>query len=213
MRSILAPHQGGPAGPRKACLDVTIRSPRHAFGNRAPRRAHHRFGHALEGARPDPAARRRLRDHHLQHRHDARGGQPRRDRRAAPSRTTTSITSCRRSASTAPRRWRTTSSGCRRRPTACSPTTSTRRPISRATCATPARWLPIEQIEMDCGVVLRERADGPHAVTVAGASRAKAAIASSCTKRASRWSPRRARIPCRCSASCRARSRPNGRRS
>ena len=29
-----------------------------------------------------------------------------------------------------------------------------------------SRWLPIEQIEMDCGVVLREAADGPHAVTV-----------------------------------------------
>ncbi len=28
------------------------------------------------------------------------------------------------------------------------------------------RWLPIEQIEMDCGVVLREQPDGPHAVTV-----------------------------------------------
>jgi lysine-ketoglutarate reductase/saccharopine dehydrogenase-like protein (TIGR00300 family) len=28
------------------------------------------------------------------------------------------------------------------------------------------RWLPIEQIEMDCGVVLRDQADGPHAVTV-----------------------------------------------
>jgi lysine-ketoglutarate reductase/saccharopine dehydrogenase-like protein (TIGR00300 family) len=28
------------------------------------------------------------------------------------------------------------------------------------------RWLPIEQIEMDCGVVLRDRPDGPHAVTV-----------------------------------------------
>ena len=28
------------------------------------------------------------------------------------------------------------------------------------------RWLPVEQIEMDCGVVLREEADGPHATTV-----------------------------------------------
>jgi len=27
-------------------------------------------------------------------------------------------------------------------------------------------WLPIEDIEMDCGVVLQTRADGPHAVTV-----------------------------------------------
>lgn len=27
-------------------------------------------------------------------------------------------------------------------------------------------WLPIEQIEMDCGVVFEERADGPHAITV-----------------------------------------------
>jgi lysine-ketoglutarate reductase/saccharopine dehydrogenase-like protein (TIGR00300 family) len=27
-------------------------------------------------------------------------------------------------------------------------------------------WLPIEDIEMDCGVVLQARADGPHAVTV-----------------------------------------------
>jgi lysine-ketoglutarate reductase/saccharopine dehydrogenase-like protein (TIGR00300 family) len=27
-------------------------------------------------------------------------------------------------------------------------------------------WLPIEQIEMDCGVVFDERADGPHAITV-----------------------------------------------
>ena len=27
-------------------------------------------------------------------------------------------------------------------------------------------WLPIEQIEMDCGVVFRERGDGPHAITV-----------------------------------------------
>jgi len=28
------------------------------------------------------------------------------------------------------------------------------------------KWLPIEQIEMDCGVVLRDAADGSHAVTV-----------------------------------------------
>ncbi len=28
------------------------------------------------------------------------------------------------------------------------------------------QWLPIEQIEMDCGVTLVERADGPHALTV-----------------------------------------------
>jgi lysine-ketoglutarate reductase/saccharopine dehydrogenase-like protein (TIGR00300 family) len=28
------------------------------------------------------------------------------------------------------------------------------------------RWLPIEQIEMDCGVLLQERGDGPHAITV-----------------------------------------------
>ena len=28
------------------------------------------------------------------------------------------------------------------------------------------RWLPVERIEMDCGIVLREEADGPHAITV-----------------------------------------------
>ena len=56
--------------------------------------------------------------------------------------------------------------GRRRRPTASSRQTSTRRPILKATCATNGQWLPIEQIEMDCGVTLVERADGPHAVTV-----------------------------------------------
>ena len=138
--------------------ELVIRSAADGDRDRRARGPHRRLAAAGQGARPDPRVRApttgstsfdlgrtNVDPSRAAHRdHDGRRRRARRAARAAAG------------ARRQPRRVRATPRSSRATSTACCPPASTRPPTSPPTCASTATGAPVENPEMDCGIVVRD---------------------------------------------------------